>query len=824
MLTDLRHVVRALLRSPGFTATAVFTLAVGIGGTAAMFTVVNRVVLNPLPFPESERLVLLWGSKPHEGQPEIPFSQPDFEDLRARAGTFNAVAGWALGRGTVSGGEPEQVQWAVVTGSLFDVLAIRPALGRPFTAAEDRPGAAAVAVISHGLAQRRFGAGQDPLGATLMLDDRPVQVVGVLPAGFSFLTFPGTTDVWLPLGADPSGGRRFARGARSMGVLGRLRDDATLAGARAEADAIASALAAAYPRFNTGRRIVVVPLRDQVSRGVRDGALVLLASVGCVLLIACANVAGLLLARGAARQRELTIRAALGATRRRLLRLQFAESLTLAAAGGAAGLLLAIWIVDFAAGLPLRTDSFYVPYSVPRESIQLDAAALAFTAGVTILTALLFGAMPAWPAARAAGSDALRAGIRATTGRGQQRARATLVIAEIAVAVALLVTAGLLLRAFTRISTVDPGFRPDGILSMQIALSRAAYAKPDRMAAFYRDAIDRLAVLPGVRGAAAVEYLPMTGLDSSSGFYIDGRPAPDRADEQRTHYRSVSAGYFEAMGIGVQSGRTFGEHDGTASPRVAIVNETMARRYWPGESAVGKRIALDLEAMTFYPDRPPTFDVQRGMREIVGVVRDVRHSSLDTAAVPELYVPFLQKPVANMTLVVRTDGEPAALAAAAREAIRGVDPNQPVAQTDTLSSLVQASIAQPRANSLLLSTFAAVAVGFAVIGVYGLLAYSVALRTPELGIRLALGGQPKDILFMILKDGSRLLVAGILAGVPAALAAGAALRSLLFGIPPSDAFTLTAAVAVMLVAGMAACFLPARRAMRVDPLVAVRTE
>ena len=824
MLTDLRHATRALLRSPGFTVTAALTLAVGIGGTAAMFTVVNRLVLHPLPFAHAERLMLLWGSKPHEGQPEIPFSQPDFEDLRARATVFEGIGGWALGRGTLSGGEPEPVQWAVVSSSLFDVLSVRPALGRGFMATEDAPGAQPVAIISHGLWQRRFGGAADAIGGVVTLDDRPMQVVGVLPAGFSFLTFPGTTDVWLPLGADPASGRRFARGARSMGVVARLREGTSLASARTQVDTIAAGLATAHPRFNSGRRIIVVPLSEQVTRGVRDGALVLLGAVACVLLIACANVAGLLLARGAARQRELTIRAALGASRRRLLRFQLAESLALASLGGLAGLLLAVWIVDLVLQFPLKTDSLFVPYAVSRSAIRLDRAALAFTAGVTLLTSLLFGLAPAWPAARAAAMDALRAGVRATISRRQRRARATLVVAEVAVAVVLIVVAGLLLRAFARVSAVDPGFRPDGVLSMQITLSRAGYAQSERAAAFYREAIDRLAVLPGVRAAAAVEYLPMSGLDSSTGFYIDGRAAPARADEQRTHFRSVSAGYFDAMGIGLAAGRAFTDHDSLTAPRVAIINEAMANRYWPGENPIGKRIALDLETMKFYRDRPPTVDIPAGMREIVGIVKDIRHASLEASAVPEMYVPFSQKPVNNMTLVVRTTADATQLAPAAREVIRAVDPDQPVSQIETLSNLVNASVAQPRANSMLLACFAGVALFFAVIGVYGLLAYTVVQRAPELGIRLALGGQPNDILRLILRDGAQLILAGIAIGVPVAIGVGSTLGSLLFGVGAADVPTIAVAVLLMLVVGVCACYLPARRATRVDPLSALRAE
>ena len=393
-----------------------------------------------------------------------------------------------------------------------------------------------------------------------------------------------------------------------------------------------------------------------------------------------------------------------------------------------------------------------------------------------------------------------------------------------AIAVALVVSAGLLLRAFGRVTSVDPGFRTDGVLSMHITLSRAAYTQPGRSRAFYREAIERLASLPAVQSAGAVEFLPLSGLDSSTGFYIDGRPAPARADEQRTHFRSVSSGYFDTLGIGLVSGRLFTDHDGPTGGRVALINETMAHRYWPGENPIGKRIALDLETMRFHPAAPPTIDIPGGLREIVGIVRDVRHSSLHSAPVPEMYVPFLQRPVSNMTLVVRTSGDPMTAIAPARAAIRAVDPLQPVAEVETLSNLVRAAVAQPRANSVLLASFAAVAVLFASIGIYGLLAYSVTQRTPELGIRLALGGQPRDLLTMILADGARLVFAGIAIGVPVAVTAATTLRSLLFGVEPADLPTIAAAVALMGIVGLAACYVPARRATRIDPIDALRVE
>jgi putative ABC transport system permease protein len=825
MLQDLRYAARGLLRTPGFTLVAVFTLALGIGATSSMFTVVNRVVLDPLPFPHADRLVLVWGSKPHEGQLELPFSQPDFEDLRAESRSYDSLAAWALGRGNVTGqSDAEQVQFAVVTGNFLDVLGVRPALGRTLTVAEERPGTAPVALISHGLWQRRFSGAADAIGATLTLDGRAVQVVGVLPAGFSFLTFPAATDVWLPLGADPFDGRRFARGARSMGVLGRVNRGVTLDQARAEAGEIAARLAAKYPRFNTGRLFALVPLGEQVVRGVKTAALVLLAAVSFVLLIACANVASLQLARATTRQRELMVRAALGASRRRLIGHQLAESAVLAAAGGGGGILLAIWLVDLLVAIPYRTDSLLIPYSVPRSAIGIDATVLAFTAAVTFATAFVFGLVPAWTASRPRVTDALRAGGRATSGRGQQGARGVLVVVEVALALVLLVTAGLTVRSFLRLQQVDPGFSPSGVLSLQMTLSRGRYGDPERIARFYTEALDRLGALPGVTGAAAVEYLPLSGLDGSTGFYIEGRPSPARADEQQTHYRSVSGGYFTVMRIELAAGRHFSDRDAAGGPRVAIVNEAMARRYWPGENPIGRRVALDFEAMKFHPDRAPDLDIPSGMREIVGIVRDIRHGSLRSSPVPEVYVPYQQRPTGDMTLVLRSSSDPLALAAPAREMIRAIDPNQPIAHVETLSNLLAASVAPPRTNFLLLSVFAAVALLLAMVGVYGLLSYTVVQRTPELGIRLALGGQPGDIRLLILREGLRLVLAGVLFGVPAALALAHTLRSLLFGVSATDAVTLAGAVATLVAVASIATYIPARRATRVDPMEALRSD
>jgi putative ABC transport system permease protein len=825
MLQDLRHAARSLRHAGTLPVVAVLTLAIGIGGVAAMFTIVNQVVLNPLPFRDSDRLVLVWGSKPQENLPELMFSQPDFQDVRAQARSFRAIGAWAPGRGNLTGsGEPEQVQWAVVTSNLFDILGVTPALGRTFTAGEERPGTAPIAIITHALWQRRFEGAPDVVGRTLTVDNRSLEIVGVLPRDFSFVTYPSRTEVWMPLGADPFDGRRFARGARSMGVLARLRPDVTLAQAQTEADTLAAGLAAAHPFFNTGRRLAVVPLRHQVARDARDGALILLAAVGCVLFIACANVSSLMLARATTRQRDVQIRSALGATRWRLLRLQLAESLLIAAAGGAGGLLLAVWLIDLLARIPYRTDSLYVPYAVARDTLQIDPRALAFTLLVTAGSALVFSIAPTLRQWRPRHADVLRAGSRATADRSQRHAGAALVVGEVALALVLLVSAGLMVRSLIRLQQVDPGFAADGALSLQLTLSRSAYPTPDAQSRFFSEAVERLRTLPQVTAVAGSEFLPFSGLDSWTGFFIEGRPEPTRGDQQQTHQRTVTDTYFDVMNIAVVAGRPFTAADREGAARVTIINEAMARRYWPGENPVGRKIALDLETLRFFPDRPPIRNIPAAMREIIAVVRDIRHNSLRLEPQPEMYIPFLQRPVSDMTLVVRTAGDPLALAAASREAIRSIDSDQPVANVETVSGLVARSIAQPRANSLIIATFASVAVMLAMIGIFGLVAHDVAQRTRELGIRLALGEQPSGIRALVIGDGLKLVLIGVVLGIPAALAAGRWLNSLLFNISPADPPTLIAAVTTLIAVSLVACSIPARRATRIDPIQTLRAD
>jgi putative ABC transport system permease protein len=570
--------------------------------------------------------------------------------------------------------------------------------------------------------------------------------------------------------------------------------------------------------------MVVVPLREQVTRGVRAAALVFLAGISIVLLVACANVAGLLLARGATRQRELTIRSALGASRWRLVRQQFAESLVLGSAGGAAGLLLAGWIVHFLTRLPFRSDSVFVPYSVPREAIGLDAVALAFTAVVSFVSMLLFGLLPALTGSRTADADALRGTGRSTAGRRQQRVRAALVTGEVALALVLLVTAALTIRSFAHLQRIDPGFSPAGVLTVKVTLSPGTYREPPAIERYYRDALDRIRGVAGVVAAGVVDYLPLTGMDSSTGFFIEGRPAPARADEQQVHQRSVSAGYFQTLGATILRGRDFTARDGSDAPKVAIINEAMARRYWPGEDPVGRRIALDLETMRYFPDRPPERNIPAAMREIVGIVRDIRHASLQAQPQPEMYTPSTQRPVLDMTFVVRSAGDPLTLAAAVRDAVREADPSQPVGRIEVLSAIVSSSIAQPRANFVLLAAFAGVALMLAMVGVFGLLSYSVAQRTPELGIRLALGGSPRHLQGLILGEAVRLVALGTVFGLAGAVLVARAMRTLLVGVAATDAVSLAGSVLLLVLVAAVASWLPARRAMAVDPVAALRPE
>jgi putative ABC transport system permease protein len=825
MLQDIRYGIRMLRKNAGFTAVALVALALGIGANTAIFSVVNAVLLRPLPFADQERLMLIWASKPQRDFAQLPLSLPNFNDVKGQSQAFDGIAAWALGRFNLSGdGEPEQVQYAVVSADFFPVLGARPALGRDFLPSENQPSDSRAVIISHGLWQRRFAGEQSVIGRSVTLDGQSYEVAGVLPQDFRFVSFPKETDVWLPFGLDPFQDRKYARGANSLGVIARLRGDATVESAQAEMSTIAGRLEEQFPRFNRGLKLNIVPLREQVIKRFKTGLLVLLGAVGLVLLIACANVANLLLARAKSRQKEIAIRTALGASRFRIIRQMLTESLLLALSGGALGLLIAVWGVELLASVPYNTPDLFTPYNIANQQIGLDGRVLVFTLALSALTGVVFGLAPAIQVSNSNLNESLKdAGTKSGAGR-RNRARGLLVVSEVALSVMLLVGAGLLIKSFARLNEVDPGFRAENVLTANVKLPQSKYRENRQVATFYKQLLDRASLLPAVESAGAVEYLPMSGIDSSTGFFIDGRPEPAPTERPQTHYRAVSSDYFRSMGMVIREGRAFRESDDTEAPRVALVNETMARRYWPDENPIGKRVALDLEAMRFYPDRAPDMDIPSAMREIVGVVADVKHSRLEGEAVPEMYIPYLQRPTRDMTVVLRTNADPAGLIPALRDVAAAIDKDQAIADINTMSNLLTASIAQPRFNMLLLAIFAALALLLAAVGVYGVVSYSVTERTREIGIRMALGAGARDVLGLVMKEGLMLSMIGVAAGLAAALAMTRVLSSLLFDVSATDPIVFAGISLILMGVALGASFVPARRATKVDPMVALRHE
>src|SRR5262245_26329360 len=637
MNADLRSSFRALAASPQFTIVALVVLALGIGANAAIFSVVNAVLLRPLPFRDPDRLVLVSMQRDRGAGVLLPMSFPEYFDVRDQSGSFEAIGAWSFGRGNVSAVEPEQVLYAVATANVFSILGVAPAIGPGFTAADDQPGARRAAVISHGLWQRRFASNPAVVGRPLTLDGRTYEIAGVLPASFRFLSVPRDTDVWLPIGSDPFTDRRHARGLHSAGVLGRLKNGVTVAQAQADANTIATRVAGSYPGDNRGRGMLVMSLREQVVKNLRPAILVLLGAVGFVLLIACANVANLLLARATARRREMAIRAAIGAGRSRLMRQLLAEHGVLALAGGALGLLVAAGGVRLLSALPQGVPNLFVPYVFSRQEVGVDWMVAAFAAALAAATAVLFGVSSAIDASRLDLVDALKASSHTTASPQGGRMRATLVVAEVALSVMLLVGAGLLLRTFVQLRHVDLGFNPDRVLTFDVSLSPSRYTSPAQTSAFFDALIMRLRGHGAVTAVGATEFPPLVGADSATAFYVEGRPRPAPGESVQAHYRSVTAGYFAAMGMTLVSGRGLTDRDGSDAPRVAVISETMARRHWPNENPVGQRLAITIEALRFRRNAPPELDPTSAMRQIVGIVADVKHASVQSESLAEVY-------------------------------------------------------------------------------------------------------------------------------------------------------------------------------------------
>ncbi|HEU4630879.1 MAG TPA: ABC transporter permease [Gemmatimonadaceae bacterium] len=797
LLSDLRNALRQLRRRPGVTLVAVLALAVGIGGATAIFSVLDATLLRPLPYPRPDALVRIWPTS--AAGEDFSASEPEFLDLQARNRTFAAMAAMRPAHPSLTGeGEPERLDGAAVTHTLFPLLGVQPVLGRAFTAAEDRAGdGARVALLSHELWQRRFGGDSGVVGRVITLDGAPFVVTGVLPASFAFA--PGV-DVYLPLA--PSAGAE--RDDRWLDVVGRLAPGVTLAQARADLARVARELAAEHPATNEGWGVRAVSFADWL-RGAqyRRAVWVLFGAVACLLLLACANVANLLVAQGIARQGELGIRAALGASRGRVVRQLFTESLVLALAGAGVGLLLAAWAVD-----AVRTLA--APDAVPGlADVALDGRVVAFALGTGVLTALLFGLLPALRAARVDVGRTLTVGARAGTGAGRRRLREGLAVAQIALAMVLLVGAGLMLTSFRRLQGVDTGLSAAGVLTVPLQLPADAYPS-ERQRAFVRELVARAEALPGVRSAAVT----ITNPYREWGFANDVTPADRAASAPAAGllvagWRSVTPGFFRTLEIPLLRGRLFDEAVGADADPVVVVSASLARRLWPGEEAVGK--ALYWGGTTGTPKR------------VVGVVGDVRDRALEAEPQPMLYLPYAQVEMPMVTLLVRTElARPAALAGSLRGIVWSIDPNLPVPEVTPLATNQAALLAGTRFRTLLLAAFAAVALLLAALGVYSVMAFAVAQRTREIGVRLALGARPAEVAAAVLRRGLALTTAGIVVGLAGSLAAGRATASLLYETPPTDAGTIAAVALLLGVTALLATWVPSRRATRVDPVRALR--
>lgn len=799
-MNDLRYAFRQFVRSPGFTAIAILTLALGIGACAAIFSVVNGVLLRPLDYPQPERLVVLRETQLPQF-PEFSISPPNYLDWEKQTKSYEYLAAYASETLNFTGErEPQRLVGVKATADYFDVYGIRPALGRTFLPEEDVPGKNHVVVLSHPFWQRVFGGASDVVGHPLQLSGEPYTVVGVAPPGFGQAS---KVDAWVPMAFKRDEIANDNRGSHYLSVAGRLRPGVMAVQADAELKVLAAQLAKQYPDANKGWSAFVMPLLDYSVRDVRTVLYTLLGAVGCVLLIACANIANLLLARATARHREISIRAALGASRARLVRQLLTESVLLALFGGAAGLLLARWGLDALLAL--------APASLPRAAdIHLDASVLAFSLALSVVTGLVFGVAPAWLAARTDVSEALKQGTRGSTeGGARGRLRSALVVIEVAFALLLLGGAGLLARSFVRLAHVDPGFTPENATVLRLTLPEKKYAKPEQQTAFVNALLDHLRVLPGVQAVGLTHALPLLG-DWVLGFNIEGRPAVAPSDLPSTNYYAVTPDYFRAMGIRLVRGRVFTAQDDAKAPRVAIINETLAHQFFPNEDPIGKRINV-----TNGPD---------AWREIVGIVADIKQYGVDKATTSQSYEPFAQSPFQSLNVVLRTTGSPSALLGSLRPAVYAVDKDQPVGTIRPLEDFMAESIARQRFATLLLAVFSLVALVIAAVGIYGVMAYSVVQRTGEFGIRMALGAQRRDVLRLVLAQGGKLVGLGLLIGLGATLAVSRAMGSMLFHTSAHDPLTLATITLLLGAVALIACLLPAQRATKVNPIEALRID
>jgi putative ABC transport system permease protein len=799
LFQDIRYGIRGFFKRPGFTAVALIALALGIGANTAIFSLVNAVLLRPLPFPESERLIWVFGNIRNGGN-TASVAPGDFLDFRSQNTTFEQFAAsftFPVPVNLTGSGEPERLSATAVTGNYFQTFGVVPFMGRSFQLENEKPELSQVAVLSYALWQNRFGGDQAIVGKKVTLDAKGFEVIGVMPRDF---TFPATAQLWVPINFD-AGPQMKQRKAHFLRPIGRLKPGVTLAQALADTDVIARRMEELYPATNTGWSLRLVQLQEQLVGKIRPTLFILFGAVGFVLLIACANVANLLLVRAAAREKEIALRTALGAGRLRIVRQMITESVVLALMGGALGVLLAVWGVE----LLVKLSAGSIPSTA---QVNIDLRVLAFTLGLSVLTGILFGLVPALRTSKLNLSESLKEGGRsAGEGAPRNRTRSVLVVIESAVAVVLLIGAGLLIRSFIQLQQTNPGFDAHNVLTMRVDLPREKYPKSDQTGNFFTQLESRVAGLPGVERVGLITELPLTDQRNDAPFYIEGRPPASPDQRFGTDFRFINEEYFSSLRIPLLRGRNFTEQEARQSARVVVISDLLARNYFPNEEPLGKRLV-------------PAFDEKPF--EIIGIVGDIRHRAMERDPYPAMYLPSIQ--ASGMNLVIRTQGDPASLTALVRKEVQAIDPDQPLAAVRTMGELVDRSVADARYRTALLGLLALVALVLASTGIYGVMSYLVAQRTHEIGVRMALGARRSDVLKLVVRQGMTLVVIGVALGLAGAIALTRVMASLLFGVTAKDPMTFTVVGLLLATVALVACYIPARRATKVDPLVALRYE
>jgi putative ABC transport system permease protein len=796
LLRDIRYGIRSLVKRPGFTVVALIALALGIGANTAIFSLVNAVLLRPLPFAEPDRLVWMWGT--FTGGNRASVAPLDFLDYRKENKTFEEfAASFPLALNLTGSGEPERLSAAGVTGNYFQALGAKPALGRTFLLENEQPGNEQVVVLSYALWQKRFGGDPGIVGKTVTLDGRTHEIIGVMPQHFSF---PVANGVWVPINFDFSPEMK-QRKAHFMRPIGKLKEGVTIAQAQADLDVVAKRLEEQYPESNTSWGLRLVSLREQLVGNTRPTLFILLGAVGFVLLIACANVANLLLVRAAARQKEIALRTALGAGRFRIMRQMITESVLLALMGGTLGTLLAIWGVDLL--VTLSADN--IPSTA---QISIDATVLGFTLLISLLTGVLFGLAPALRTMNLNLTDSLKEGGRSgSEGARRNRTRSVLVVIESAVAVMLLVGAGLLVRSLIQLQNTSPGFDAHNVMTMNLTLSREKYSTPEKASSFFQELEGRVRGLPGVESVGLVTELPLSGQLNDMPFTVEGRPPVTIDQAFDADFRRVNQHYLSTLRIPLLRGRNFTEQEVRQSAKVLLISELLASQVFPNEDPLGKRLIMVMGPQPW---------------EIIGIVGDIRDRALETQPFPAMYMPTYANGRTN--LVIRTQGDPTSITAAVRKEVHAIDPDQPVADVKTMEQWVDTAVAAPRYRTLLLGLFALLALVLASTGIYGVMSYSVAQRTHEIGVRMALGARQLDVLKLVVRQGMGLVLIGVALGLAGAVALTRVMASLLFGVGAKDPVTFAVVAALLSLVAFVACYIPARRASRVDPLIALRYE